>query len=60
MFDKVFSFLQPLKKLVLRNHWRSIDIISKIKVPILFIVATEDKQTSISLDVLSTVRGSSR
>lgn len=43
MMDKVFSFLSPIKSIVLRNHWRSIDIISKIKVPILFIVATEDE-----------------
>lgn len=43
MVDKIFPYVSMFKSLILRNHWRSIDIIHKIKVPILFIIASKDE-----------------
>ena len=37
MVDVVFFFLKYFKFLVLRNYWRSIDIVNQIKNPMLFI-----------------------
>jgi len=43
MVDQVMPRLAPLKGLVLANHWKSIDMIGKIKTPILFISGKKDE-----------------
>lgn len=37
MVDVLFRLLSPLKSLILRNHWRTIDLIKEIDCPILFV-----------------------
>jgi fermentation-respiration switch protein FrsA (DUF1100 family) len=43
MVDKIFPYVSYLKKFILRNHWRSIELIHKVSVPILFIIASKDE-----------------
>lgn len=43
MVDKLFPMVKHLKGPVLRNYWRSIDIIDKIKCPMLFVKAMQDE-----------------
>lgn len=37
MVDVLFKPLKYLKPIILRNHWRTIDLIKNIECPILFI-----------------------
>ena len=43
MVDKLFPMVAFLKGFVLRNHWRSIEVIGRVRVPILFIKAMNDE-----------------
>ncbi len=43
MVDIVFAKLSPLKSLVLKNFWGSIDRIGSVKCPILFITGLKDE-----------------
>jgi len=43
MVDQVMPRLAPFKGLILANHWKSLDLIGKVKVPILFISGTADE-----------------
>jgi fermentation-respiration switch protein FrsA (DUF1100 family) len=41
--DHIMPYLSYFKKLILRISWNSVDRISNIRVPILFIVGVNDK-----------------
>lgn len=43
MVDSIFPYLSTFKKLLLANHWRTVDIITKVKTPKLFISSTKDQ-----------------
>mmetsp|Transcript_22926 Transcript_22926/g.26609 ORF Transcript_22926/g.26609 Transcript_22926/m.26609 type:complete len:299 (-) Transcript_22926:53-949(-) len=43
MVDAIFPKLAPLKGLVLRNFWPSVDRIGEIEIPIFFIVSMKDE-----------------
>lgn len=43
MVDKIFFFVRHLKWLILRNHWRSADLIGKVTHPIFFIAGNQDE-----------------
>lgn len=46
MVDLMFPYLRFLKRLVLRNHWPSIDRIGRLQLPILFIMCTSGSDDS--------------
>lgn len=37
MVDRVMVFASKVKGIILKNHWRSIDLVAKIEQPILYI-----------------------
>lgn len=37
MVDVVFKHLKVVKHLILRNYWRTIDLIDKVQGPVMFI-----------------------
>lgn len=43
MADAMFSVLAYLKGLVLTNHWRTIDLVKDLTVPILYITGAHDE-----------------
>lgn len=43
MVDKMFPYVSIFKGFILRNHWRSIDLIGRLKMPIMFIIAAKDE-----------------
>ena len=43
MVDNVFPYISFLKKLVLKNHWNSLHRVTKINIPILFIISLQDE-----------------
>lgn len=43
MVDKLFPYVSIFKNLILRNHWRSNEVIHKLTMPILFIIADRDE-----------------
>ena len=43
MVDKIFPYVSFFKRWILRNHWRTIDLVGKLSVPILFIIAQKDE-----------------
>ncbi len=43
MVDVVFFFLKYFKGLILRNYWTSIDLVSRIENPLLFITGDQDE-----------------
>lgn len=43
MVDRVFPKLAMFKNLILRNHWRSAELIPKVTFPILFIMSLKDE-----------------
>lgn len=43
MVDKIFPYVSFFKKFILRNHWRSSEVIHKLTMPILFIIADQDE-----------------
>lgn len=43
MADAMFSYIAKLKWLVLTNHWRTIDLVSKIELPIFYVTCSHDE-----------------
>jgi fermentation-respiration switch protein FrsA (DUF1100 family) len=43
MVDRVMAVASKFKGLILRNHWRSIDLVPKIEQPIMFITGKADE-----------------
>lgn len=43
MADRMFSVLAYLKRFVLTNHWRTIDLVKEITIPILYITGALDE-----------------
>ena len=43
MVDHIFPLLRHVKSLILRIHWPSINRIPNVKVPVFFIVGTNDE-----------------
>lgn len=41
MVDSIFPVLSPFKFLQ-KNHWKSLELIDKIKIPIMFIMSMKD------------------
>lgn len=43
MVDKMFPYVSFFKKFILKNHWRTIDLIGKLGMPMMFIIAAKDE-----------------
>ena len=43
MVDELFFFAKYFKGLILRNYWKSIDLVGRIENPILFVSGDEDE-----------------
>lgn len=43
MVDKVMPFAKNFKHYILKNHWKSIDIVKELKHPVLFVTGNEDE-----------------
>lgn len=43
MVDRVMVFASKIKGFILKNHWRSIDLVAKIEQPIMYITGKQDE-----------------